>query len=190
MDLRSVFSVTLLLSFSMVTQADSLFIFSYTFNSVLIYPGHNTDIISGVFKGTANGNIISNLSNIKLSFNGEALPTNAAGSMYTNDGAQISFNGLENNFSFSDTLPDPFFGQNGTFFNSSNSENYGTMVSLTQGPSYSFNTLGINTTIGGYPEFNQSAWVITAAAVPIPASIWLFGSVLAGFGFHLQRRTA
>ena len=103
---------------------------------------------------------------------------------WANYGAQISFNGLENNLGFFNTgYPDPFYGISGTAFASYNNEIYGTIVSLTEGPAYARNTLGINTTSGGYPAFNQSAWFVTPAAVPVPGAVWLFGSALAGFGF-------
>jgi hypothetical protein len=199
MNLRTFISATLLLS-SMAAQADTIYDFSYTFNSQIIFPGaDNTDVISGRFTGTANGNIITNLSNITLSFDGVAIPTDSTGSMYAgslqnglsaNYGAQISFNGLENNFWFATSLPDPMFRQFGTVFESYNHDIYGTVVSLSDGPSYSRRTLGINTATDGYPLFNQASWAITPAAVPVPGAVWLFGSALAGFGFLGKRRVA
>jgi hypothetical protein len=70
------------------------------------------DEIFATFNGTANGNVITNLSNISVFFDGIAFSGN--GNLYANSindnatgwsstGAQISFDGQENNFVFSNT---------------------------------------------------------------------------------------
>lgn len=82
-------------------QAGAVFSFSYTFS--------DSTVVTGNFTGDANGNLISNLSNISVFVNGNGFTANGNlfASHYLNNtwisgGGVASFDGKDNNFLFSD----------------------------------------------------------------------------------------
>ncbi|WP_347986687.1 hypothetical protein [Methylomonas sp. AM2-LC] len=105
MNLRAFLSATLFLSSNVIAQADTLYDFSYKFNS--------GDIVTGSFKGTPNGNLITNLTDISVSLDGNTLISGAqAGFAWSYNGSSFglfftgavaSFNDLQNNFYFVNT---------------------------------------------------------------------------------------
>jgi len=88
------------LVFAVSSASANTFAYSYSFEKGLI--------VSGTFDGTANGNLINDISNVSVVFNGEALNgTISIQSMVTpgqwvfqDGGAYISFDGTQNNFQF------------------------------------------------------------------------------------------
>lgn len=93
------------LAFILVTGASAqatTFNFSYTFG--------NGAVVTGSFDGTANGNLVTGLSNISVAINGNAFSGNGSlsASAFDRDNyswynsAVVSFNGLESNFGFAD----------------------------------------------------------------------------------------
>jgi len=132
--------------------------------------------VAGSFDGTANGNLISNLSNIALSVNGVvyAGSGNLYGSSWSanvnnwvSGGAIVSFSGAANNFLFIDAnYPDTV---NFTNYLDSVSGVFNTSV-------YSSNT---NVSENVTTPLN---WTVTAAAanVPEPGALSLLGCGLAG----------
>lgn len=93
------FALAALLLTTVSAHATSSFNFSYTFAS--------GDIVNGSFSGNANGNLVTNLSNITAFFDGIAFPGNGSLTSYSNvsgnwvAGAGVaSFDGRENSFMF------------------------------------------------------------------------------------------
>src|SRR5579863_3914913 len=96
--------------------ASTVYDFTETFltgyNSVT--DSHVPPVVTGSFTGTANGDLITNLSNISVSMNG--VPLNGSGNLYGSSqflsgsfyyfqsgGAVASFDGKQNNFLFIDS---------------------------------------------------------------------------------------
>jgi hypothetical protein len=81
------------------------FNFSYTFD--------DGNKVTGSFDGTANGNLVTDLSHIFVSLNGNAFPGSGSLGAYSFDTATsnweehavVSFDGLHSNFGFSDGHP-------------------------------------------------------------------------------------
>lgn len=146
------------------------FDFSYTFA--------DSTAITGRFDGTANGNLVTGLSNIFVKLNGvdfagsgSLLAARFDGTSWQNDPV-VSFNGLENNFAFSDGL-----------FPGSYNVNYFTQRS---GPGLDFSwvesTRGISRSevYTVTPAGTLSRWTLTAVtAVPEPET---YAMLLAGLG--------
>lgn len=93
------------------------FAFSYTFNSPAWFGLQPTTVMTGTFNGTASGNLIDGLSNMSVFENGVAFAGNGdLFSSYVNSDGTVtlfagvaSFDGMQNNFNFTD-------GQNNNFF--------------------------------------------------------------------------
>ncbi len=92
---------------STASYASQVFVYRYTF--------HTGDVVSGSFTGAASGNLITYLADITVNLNG--IPLNGTGPLYgasitsgdwgtwldwVDGGAVLSFDGLQNNFGFSD----------------------------------------------------------------------------------------
>ena len=155
-----------------ISHAES-FNYSYSFGS--------GSVVSGSFEGTASGNLISNLSHITAALNG--IEFSGSGNLFashydrtTDDGlwawrsggAVASFNGLENNFNFSD-------GDWGTY--PPTYTNYFMSLTLTSG------TLITQSSLTRFVEpqvdyMQPSHWVVTSA-VPESES---YAMMLAGLG--------
>lgn len=185
------------LQISTFAQAGTTYNYNYLFDS--------GDIVSGSFTGTANGNLITNLSDITVSLDGNSFNTDASGSLYgfsyvtdingnlvvlntsgildgktawINGDAAASFDGTENNFLFIDSnQPDSSSFTN--FFAIGNAfGDYRSVVSA-----------GILVN----EPFNATNWTVTEATstVPVPAAVWLFASALVGWiGVNKGRQQA
>lgn len=172
-----------------------------------------THTLTATFNGIANGNIISNLSNIEVYLDGVKFTTDATGSLYGGSvvdsagnqyvagGAQVSIDGLQNNFFFSYTATPSLSASNlvnavdsyaGTKYNG-NPLSAGA-VFLSDGTQITnLYPLYLDPTTNTYsPSLNSIAaplgWQVTA--VPVPGAVWLFGSTLVGFGLLGKRRRA
>ncbi len=139
----------------------------------LSYSPNATDTITGSFSGTANGDIITNLTDISMFYKGIGFGGNprsvVAGCCWLPDGytyiwgthfAQISFSGGSNNFAFGSYSTIEFSMANGQI---------------------SIDGLAIGSVnINSAP--NPSNWTVTAVkdvtAVPLPGGIFLFASGL------------
>lgn len=143
----------------------------YNFSETFLYSsdGSGSKVVSGSFTGEANGNLITNLSNVSVSLGGIAF----TGPLFTavpiggiwHDGAVASFDGTKNNFVFanSDILNNDFSAKQ--YFNS---------FSL-------YNGMAING-INNIRNLNPAGdWKVTAAhTVPEPGSLALVGLGLLG----------
>lgn len=107
------FVVSAAMIFSAVTSHAELFEYSYTFGDDAVAWGNSFGegtVLSGSFDGSASGNLVTNLSNISASVNGVALQ--GSGNLFAAfrdergfwvpGAAQVSFDGFENNFYFTD----------------------------------------------------------------------------------------
>lgn len=132
----------------------------YNFSETVTSTG---GVLSGSFTGEANGNLINNLGNVSVSYNGTALLGTLFTAAYSNatgwyDGAVASFDGTENNFLFI----------NSNYLNGDyNYTEYTYSV-----PGYGSYFQSVNQNI--YTGFAASDWSVTAAnAVPEPESLAL-----------------
>lgn len=193
-DIFKLFGIISALQISNLAQADTTYNYSYLFDS--------GDIASGSFTGTANGNLITNLSNITANLDGIAFNKDASGSLYgfsyvtdingnlvvlntpgildgkttwINGAAIASFDGSQNNFLFVDSAQ-PDSGTFTNFFAIGNA--FGDYRSI------------INAGILVNEPFNPARWTVTEAAstVPLPAAVWLFTSALMGWLAAHKRR--
>lgn len=185
--------ITFALLVNTVVQADITYdyIYSYTFD--------NGEIVSGSFTGSENGNLITNLSNITASLNGNEFTTDPSGSLYgfsylpdvgglipnasgtlgpkaawAIGGAVASFDGTGNNFLFIDTInPDGIFVN---YFAIGSA--FGDSTSVARGPDGHF----VN------ENFSPARWSVAQTPVPVPAAVWLFVSGLLGLLGMNKRR--
>jgi hypothetical protein len=176
--LRTVAAAVISLSATFAAQASTLYDYSYTFGS-----GAK---VTGSFDGDADGNIISNLSNITAYVDGVAL--SGSGSLYashstsntfkgwSSGGGIVSFDGTENNFLFIDSnYPVDQFFTNFVFMIPYDGSNTNYAVASTE----NFNVLSIDFTSAGYTPYSSGRWAVTA--VPEPTSVALLGLGLFGF---------
>jgi len=156
--------------------------FQSGFNSVtnsLIPP-----VVTGSFTGTANGDLITNLSDISVSMNGVAL--NGSGNLYASSyqligsyyywqtgGAVASFDGKQNDFIFIDS----------DFPNNTNYTNYFYDLSgISPGESQ------VDRFTNSSEAYGDTVASWSVAAVPLPAALPMFGAAVAGFAVWGRRR--
>jgi PEP-CTERM motif len=156
-------------------QASTIFDYSFT--------GTDGDVVKGSFSGTANGNLITNLSNITASLNGAVFSGsgnlfgssfNSAISNWQSGGAVASFNGLQNNFLFINTDYPKNTSFSNYFYSVSNIHN-----------SYAQINSPYNVTSGTTSAAN---WRVVAATVPEPSSLILFALGLAALVYFRRKQ--
>lgn len=172
------------------TQASSLYQFTFTSN------GDNaTNIgagnVTGTFNGDANGDLITNLTNVTVAINGIAI--NGSGNLFANSdqqghwvtgSAQASFSGAGNNFGFFD-INYTGSGSGATAISYFDSIQ-GTGGDPTYFWSQGYNSLPINspTDVHSSIPLNAQTWSVSLApaAIPLPPAVTLFMSGLIGLG--------
>lgn len=164
-----------LLLLSVTAQASQTYDYSYTFN--------DGAKLTGVFDGVANGNLITDLSNISVYINGNPFVGN--GNLFdaslnccwsTSGGAIVSFDGTANNFIFTDNpnplSPDTNHLVGTTWFTQSNSSDH----TFDNGPD-SVNVTG--------------TWsVVAESAVPEPGTYPILLGGLALMAYMIRRRNS
>ncbi|RYE60755.1 MAG: PEP-CTERM sorting domain-containing protein [Hyphomicrobiales bacterium] len=172
--MKKLFALLAILACSASAHA-TLYHFSYT--GTHSYQSESKTV-TGSFEGTANGNVIGNLSNISAFLDGVAFQNNGAlfsasiqSYNWASNGAQASFDGKQNNFIFID----------GDFLNGGNYSNY--FYSVYDGTNNFAHNTTANRQISGL-----SAWSVTAADVPEPASAALFGISIAALAAARRRK--
>jgi hypothetical protein len=142
--------------------------------------------ITGSFTGTASGNDITGISNISVIADGVAfsgpLESDAYhGTSWTLGQGIVSINGADNNF---------VFINQGWLANNALLTNYLQNIDTPQYPVYQ-NAVYISnqSTVDNVLTAAPTNWSVTdVTSVPVPAAVWLFGSVLAGFiGFNRRK---
>jgi len=149
--------------------------------------------ISGSFSGIAIGDLIVDLTNVTAEVDGYAfkgsgnLATYSFAGTWIVGGAYASFDGLQNNFMFSDAPPPSVLDWTNQFFSLA-----GDATRLPDAPpeiGYGDRNVSINgyEALGDFPP--NSSWCVTAmpepASVPEPAGVIPLLGGLAFLGFHL-----
>jgi hypothetical protein len=135
-------------------------------------------VVTGAFTGDANGNLITNLSNISASLNGVAFEGSLKadywqGGHWLGSGAVASFDGLRNNFSF---------GNAASYFYVIPWSN---PVVSDAAQAFTPRTGYVNYYNGNY---NASNWHVAAVPVPEPETYAMLLAGLGLMGFVARRR--
>lgn len=154
---------------------------SYAFQYTML----DQTLITGTFDGTANGNLVEDISKLAIAVNGFAMPNSGNLSAYGADGgfaegaAKISFDGLATSLLVLDA---PVYGMWSSLF----------FLGATNGG----DTDAINYNIAGLPfngegdgDYSASRWSLsTVSAVPEPATYAMLLGGLALVGAIARRR--
>lgn len=145
----------------------------------------NNKAITGSFEGTAQGNLITDLSNISVALDGKAIGDGRAltaaryveNAYYWAPGAVASFDGNQNNFLF---INSEYLAGDYSF----NAYTYS--LAWLGGSSVYSMPLNYSSWTSGSPA--NYGWTVTAVNdVPEPASLALFGLAIAGMGAMRRR---
>lgn len=160
------------LAYGPITHATQLYDYAYTFAD-----GHT---VSGSFNGVANGDLISDLTNITAALDNESFPA-SFGEHWTDNaqvgGAIVSFSGLNNNFFFVDQE----YAVTGAYVQ------YFRSLSGSVTDSYNIAS-GVDHVDW---DFEPTRWsvVTTAQQVPEPGTYTMLLTGLGLMGFMLRRKT-
>lgn len=179
--MKRLFCAALLaVSFASAAQAE-VYHFSYTF-------GGNGLVVDGSMNGTLHGDLLDQLSDVKINFNGNAFTGTlyqAAWNEQSNNwdsslGAVVSTNAAKNNFVFVDAEEPADFRNNYFYF--TNNSSVGSEVFAV---SYSRGDIALDN-----PANARGTWSLTASPVPEPAGGAMLLAGLGLMGLLARRRRA
>lgn len=184
----ALFALTL---FAAAAAHATTFTFSYTFNSPAWFDLQPHTVMTGTFHGTASGNLIDDLSDMSVFENGIAFAGNGnLFSSYVNSDGTVtlfagvaSFDGMQNNFNFTD-------GQNNNFFMGPDEYQGGMYAAYFLMHPRSLYAIDVDT--AGIQGPAPANWTITAqdtdSVVPEPGTIALLAGGLAMLALRTRHR--